>query len=252
MIRQDNKVSMGFNRLVKFRLVYLYILPVLIISQGCIRTSTVQNDDDIQQQMMTSALESNIVPVDQSYRIKPGDEIEIIVWEHSNFNTQTTVSSLGSFSMPLIGELNVSGLTQNELYNLVSEELSEYIRGEINLTVNIRSSENLRVSIFGRVSNPNNYPLVGSITLLEVISSAGGTTENADIRDIKIYRKNGNPAYIDVDLTQYLESGNMNSEQLLVYPGDIVYVPQKNNAIREMGDFLRDVILLFGIFSIAN
>lgn len=234
------------------RTIYLSTLAVVLILQGCIRTSTVQNDDEIQQQMMSSALESNIVPVDQSYRIRPGDEIEIIVWEHSDFNTQTTVSSLGTFSMPLIGEMKATGLTQAELYNLVTEELSEYIRGEINLTVNVRSSENLRVSIFGRVSNPNNYPLVGSITLLEVISSAGGTTENADIRDIKIYRKTGNPAYIDVDLTQYLESGNMNSDQLLVYPGDIVYVPQKNNAIREMGDFLRDVILLFGIFSIAN
>lgn len=233
-------------------MIILLLFSSLLISQGCIRQQAVRDDDEIQQQMMTSALESNLVPVDQAYRIKAGDEIEIIVWEHSNFNTQTNVSSLGTISMPLIGQLKVNGLTQDELYNLVSQELAEYIRGEINLTVNVRSSENLRVSVFGRVTNPNNYPLVGSITLLEVISSAGGTTENADIRDIKIYRKNGNPNYIDVDLTRYLESGNMNSEQLLVYPGDIVYVPQKNNAIREMGDFLRDVILLFGIFSIAN
>lgn len=232
---------------------WLLTAVVFVIAlQGCIHSEAVQNNEELQQQMMTSALESNVVPVDNSYRIKTGDEIEILAWEHSNFNTQTTVSSLGTISIPLLGELNVSGLTQPELYNLVHQELAQYIRGEINLTVTVRSSENLLVSIFGRVTRPNNYPVVEETSLLEVISSAGGTTDNANIRDIKIYRKSGNPNFIDVDLTQYLESGNLSSEQLVVYPGDIVYVPQKNNAIREMGDFLRDVILLFGIFSIAN
>lgn len=231
---------------------FLSIVVFFIPFQGCIHTEAVQNDEELQQQMMASALENNAVPVNNSYRIKTGDEIEILAWEHPNFNTQTTVSGLGSISVPLIGEINVSGLTQSELYNLIHRELGEYIRGEINLTVTVRSSENLLVSIFGRVTRPNNYTLVEETSLLEVISSAGGTTDNANIRDIKIYRKSGNPNFIDVDLTQYLESGNMSSEQLLVYPGDIVYVPQKNNAVREMGDFLRDVILLFGIFSIAN
>jgi polysaccharide export outer membrane protein len=231
---------------------YMLMIGFIIALQGCIHTEAVQNDEELQQQMMASALENNAVLVDDSYRVKTGDEIEILVWEHSNFDTQTTVSSLGTISIPLIGEVNVSGLTQPDLYNLIQHELSQYIRGEINLTINIRSSENLLVSIFGLVRNPNNYPLIEETSLFEVISSAGGTAENANIRNIKIYRKNGNPNFIDVDLTQYLESGNMSSDRLLVYPGDIVYVPQKNNAVREMGDFLRDVVLLFGIFSIAN
>lgn len=231
---------------------YLSLLALIIVLQGCIHTETIQNDENLQQQMMASALGNNVVPADNSYRIKSGDEIEVTVWEHPNFNTQTTVSSLGTISIPLMGVVNVSGLTQPELYNQIEHELSQYIRGEINLTVSVRSSENRLVSIFGRVTRPNNYPLVEGASLFEIISSAGGTTDNANIRDIKIYRRNGNPNFVDVDLTQYLESGNMTSEELIVYPGDIVYVPQKNNAIREMGDFLRDVILLFGIFSIAN
>lgn len=236
----------------EIRIGFLSVITLIIFFQGCIHTETVQNKEEMQQQMMASALESNIVPVNDSYRVQTGDEIEILVWEHPNFNTQTTVSSLGTISIPLIGEMNVSGLTQPDLYNLIQHELSQYLKGEINLTVYIRSSENLLVSIFGLVRNPNNYPLVEETSLFEIISSAGGTTENANIRNIKIYRKNGHPNFIDVDLTQHLESGNMSSESLLVYPGDIVYVPQKNNAVREMGDFLRDVVLLFGIFSIAN
>lgn len=229
---------------------YLSLFVLIILLNGCIHTETLQDDEGIQEQKMASEL--NIVPVDDSYRIRASDEIEIRAWEHPNFNTQTTVSSLGTISMPLLGELTVSGLTQPELYNLVYRELSQYIRGDISLTVSVRSSENLLISIFGRVTKPNNYPLVEATSIFEILSSAGGTTENANIRDVKVYRKRGNPNFIDLDLTQYLESGNMTSENLLVYPGDIVYVPEKNNAVREMSGFLRDVILLFGIFSFAN
>lgn len=243
---------MGIYRIFKILIGYLSLVILVVIIQGCISTEPLQDKERVQQQVSNMSAENDTVTVDDTYKIRTGDEIEILAWEHPNFNTLTKVSSLGTISVPLIGEIEVSGLTRIELSRLLHRELAKYLRGDINITVSVRNTDSMLVSVFGRVTQPDNYPLVEGTSLIKVISSAGGTVEDANIRRIKIYRKNGNPNYTSVDLTQYLESGNMNSDRLLVYPGDIVYIPQKDNAVRELGDFLRDVALLFGIFRVLN
>lgn len=250
MIKQN--AEMGIYKKIKVLIGYLFLALLVVTVQGCIYTETLQEKERIQQQITSAAIEADTVTVDDTYKIRTGDEIEVLAWEHPNFNTLTKVSSLGTIAVPLIGEIKVSGLTRIELSRLLHRELAKYIRGDINLTVSVRNTDNMLVSVFGRVARPDNYPLVEGTSLLKIISSAGGTAEDANIRSIKIYKKSGNPSYTDIDLTQYLESGNMNSDRLLVYPGDIVYVPKKDNAVRELGDFLRDVALLFGIFRVLN
>jgi hypothetical protein len=84
---------------------------------------------------------------------------------------------------------------------------------------------------------------------------AGGPSEQADLRNVRIYRKpSGSMAElhnVTIDLTQYLDGGR-NNPAAIVYPGDVVYVPEEENVIRETSQFLRDIVLLFGIFRVVN
>lgn len=226
----------------------LGILAVALFA-GCNSSRQLQ-EDNARHQLANNNAHSYTQP-DSLYKIRPGDEVEILVWEQDRFNTSTTVSNHGTIVVPLIGELNVTGLTRAQLQRELLRRLSEYIRGDINLTVSVRSTDNMQVSIFGMVSRPDNYQIVDETSIFRVLSMAGGPSEEANIRRVKIYRESGNPAYEVLDLTYYLESGRMD-KAVMVKPGDIVYVPQRQNAVREMSGFLRDVVLLFGIFRIVN
>lgn len=222
-------------------------ITVVMLLQGCITTQNMQDKDArnllADQQYAASS--------DSLYEIKKGDEIEILVWEHPDFNTTTTVSNLGTIAVPLIGEVKASGITHDELKQSLTKRLSEYIKDDINLTVSIRSTDTMLVSVFGMVARPDNYPVTNEASIFKILSMAGGPSEEANIRGVRIYRKDSNPTYQTLDLTHYLDSGQMSSATK-VYPGDVVYVPRKNNAVREVSGFLTDVVLLFGIFRVIN
>jgi polysaccharide export outer membrane protein len=187
----------------------------------------------------------------EDYEIQSGDEIEISVWGYDEFNTKKTVTSEGYITIPLIGELEAAGLTKDELEASLKEALSEYIRGEINLTLTIMSTQEHIVSVLGSVGRPDNYTITGDMNLFQVLSQAGGTTDQADLRNIKIYKGGQTSNAREIDLTTYLRNENTGSVAT-VQPGDIVYVPQQENMVRELSGFLRDVVVLFGLFRFLN
>lgn len=229
--------------------IYPFIILVLIMTQACTSTRELPADPPPQNQTTEPA---QPVASDNQYVIRPGDEIEILVWEQPSFNTLTTVSRLGTIAIPLVGEVSVAGLTQEELKRDLEGKLAEYIRDEINLTISIRNTDTLIVSVLGMVALPDNYPVVDQTSIFRILSTAGGHTEEANLKKVKVYQQSGPEDYVTLNLLEYLDSGQMNSSEILVRPGDIVYVPRKENVVREMSEFLRDVIILFGIFRVFN
>lgn len=229
--------------------IYPFIILVLIMTQACTATREMPYNSPPKT---PSAVQAQNAESENQYVIRPGDEIEILVWEQPSFNTLTTVSRLGTIAIPLVGEMMVSGLTKEELKRDLEGKLAEYIRDEINLTISIRNTDILIVSVLGMVTRPDNYPVVDQTSIFRILSTAGGTTEEANLKQVKLYRQQGPEDYVTLNLFEYLESGQMNSNALLVRPGDIVYVPKKENVVREMSEFLRDVIILFGIFRVFN
>lgn len=226
----------------------MFCFLVLLMS-GCISTQKMQEKNT--RKLISSNSDQFTTTTDSLYRIKRGDEIEILVWENPNFNTTTTVTNFGTIAVPLVGEIQAKGMTHDEFKKELRQKLSKYIKDDINLTVSVRNTDNMLVSVFGMVSRPDNYPIVEQTSIFKVLSMAGGPSEDANIRRVRIYRKNENPEYTTLDLTHYLDTGQINSA-LMVNPGDIVYVPKKNNAVREVSGFLGDVLLLFGIFRFIN
>lgn len=235
--------------LIENNILLCYILSFfMVLLQGCSNTQRMQ-----QESMQGFELPSQITSTaDSTYNIKTGDEIEILVWEQPNFNTKTTVSSTGTIAIPLIGEIQAGGLTRSEFKQDLTQHLSRYIKDEINLTVSIHNTDNMLVSVFGMVDRPDNYPVVNQASIFKILSMAGGPSDDADMRSVRIYRKDSNPHYTTLDLTEYLDSGELSNDVAQVFPGDVVYVPRKENIVREMSGFLRDVVLLFAIFRIVD
>jgi len=226
-----------------------FVVMLLAFVCGCSNGELTQ--DSLSRVIRSSSQSLQTDTQSDNYVLRQGDRVELMVWGYQEFNATTQVKELGTVSIPLIGEVTAVGFTKEQFIQQLKQKLAEYIQGEIKLTLSIISSVTQRVTVLGAVSRQENYPLTSDATLLEVLSTAGGTTLESDLRNIKILRNGQNGQPIHVDLTWYMENGEIESIPT-VRPGDTIFVPAKDNAIREVSVFMRDVIFIFGFFRIFN
>ena len=185
------------------------------------------------------------------YIISKGDQLQVTVWGYNEFTSTQIVKDNGMFTLPLIGDVKAAGLTKEDFVTILQKKLAEYIQGEIRITVSVLSSVGQRVTVLGAVLRPENYPIATDLNLLEVISMAGGYLPDARLSKIKIFRKNKLQPPVEVDLDYYLEMSDIESIPK-VYAGDMVFVPRRQNVVREFGEFFGSVALLFTLFRLTD
>jgi polysaccharide biosynthesis/export protein len=182
-----------------------------------------------------------------TYTIKQGDQVEISVWGYSEFNTTGIVREGGMITVPLVGDIHAEGNTKEEFLSELRTKLSQYIQGNADITVTISSLTKQRVAVWGAVIHQENYPVVGEVSLVEILASAGGATADSDLHHVKIIRA-GNPGKpIVVDVENYMENGDTDAIPK-VRAGDTVFVPTKDNVVRDFSGFFQDAVILFGFF----
>ena len=146
------------------------------------------------------------------------------------------VDSSGNIEMPIVGSIKASGLTCFEFSELLKISLKEYV-----LNPNVRTKIlNFRVSILGEVNNPGTFNVLNqNISLIELISTAGGFTNSANPSKILIIRDANNEIETRyVDLTNY---EFINSEYYYLKQNDEVYVkPDKASLAFDFG-ILRNI-----------
>lgn len=115
------------------------------------------------------------------YPIGSGDVLEISVSGMEEISTRTVrVSSEGTISLPFVGVLQASGLTEKELREEIGRRLEKNYMYNPQVNLFVREYRSRQVAVLGAVGKPGLYSLVGSgDTLLDVISQAGGMTDNA-------------------------------------------------------------------------
>jgi len=184
--------------------------------------------------------------------IRPGDQLEITVWGYPEFNTTSTVKELGTVPVPLIGEIVAAGMTSDDFKDALKQHLAAYVKGDTRVTVS-HVQMNLRISVMGSVTKQANYPVLKSVSLLEIIAEAGGPSSDADLRHVKIFRNgnnlNNSNDFEEVDLTKHLQEGDMQGIPK-VRPGDTVFVPKEDNLLKDLSEFGYEVLLLFGFFKL--
>lgn len=185
------------------------------------------------------------------YIIGKGDELLVTVFGYNEFTTTATVKDNSMITIPLIGDMPAAGKTKQEFIADLKKKLAEYIQGDINVTVTVLSSIGQRATILGAVTRPDNYPISSEVTLLELVSMAGGYTADARLSKIKIFHKEKLQPPTDVDLDDYLERADIESMPR-IKAGDIVFVPRQENVVKEFGEFFRDVAFLFTLFRLTD
>jgi polysaccharide export outer membrane protein len=161
----------------------------------------------------------------RAYRIGPGDLLELKVFEVKELDQTVRVSEDGSITLPLLGRVMVEGLTQEGVVQRLTGLLSaKYVKNP-QVTIFIKEYKNQQVAVIGAVENAGSYELVGRKNLLQIISMAGGFTENSG-NDVFILREgpDGKTSTITIDLKDLLVNGNQ-ALNVPLEPNDVINVP---------------------------
>jgi polysaccharide export outer membrane protein len=132
----------------------------------------------------------------------------------------------GEIDFPVLGAVNIAGLTPEETKKLLKEKLTPYLKDPI---INIRL-KNFTVTILGEVQQPGTYPVLGEqITILEAIGLANDLTIKGQRKNVMVIRDfNGTKVYTRVDLTK---KESLNSPAYYLSQNDVVYVEPNQSAV---------------------
>ena len=173
----------------------------------------------------------------KAYRIGVNDELHISVWDEPDLDKQVTVLNDGTILFPLIGRIQVKGLTVLKLTMNITGLLDKDYVVDPQVTVKITEYNSQNIYILGHVSKPGLYSLKGETNVLKAIAMAGGVAPQAgeklqllklsgkDIHQGKkvenLLKKN---KFKEVSLNALLKLGDL-SQNLPVEADDVIFIP---------------------------
>lgn len=170
---------------------YLSIILLSIAISGCGGPSqlggspdvTVVSSEGLPEPTRVDQLSSN-----RPYLIGPFDKLKIDVFGIEDLSKEVQIDASGRLSFPLVGVVEASGLTPGEL----SDELEKRLQGRYvrdpQVTVNLEETVSQVITVDGQVGKPGLYPVIGRMTLMRAVATAGGTSEFAKLNDVVIFR----------------------------------------------------------------
>jgi len=158
------------------------------------------------------------------YRIGPQDVVQIDVWKEPEITRTIPVRPDGKISLPLVNDLQAAGLTAMQLAAVIREGLTKYLTNP-QVTVTVTAINSRRVFITGEVSRTGALPLLPNMTVLQALSSAGGFTPFARIKDIYILRiEDGRQTKYPFHYKDVIK-GKRPEDNILLQPNDVIVVP---------------------------
>jgi polysaccharide biosynthesis/export protein len=161
--------------------------------------------------------------VPSDYVIGPDDTLRIAVWKEPDMSATLPVRPDGKISLPLLDDVQASGMTPMQLSASIKEKLKKYI-ADPRVTVVVTAMNSQRVFVTGEVTHTGAMALLPNMTVLQALSSAG-FTQFASLKSIYLLRMvNGQQTKIPFNYKDVVK-GNHPQENILLKPGDTIVVP---------------------------
>ena len=157
------------------------------------------------------------------YVIGPEDVLHISVWKETELTTTLPVRPDGKISLPLLDDVQASGLTPKQLAASVTEKLKKYI-ADPRVTVVVTAINSKRVYLTGEVLHSGAMSMSPNMTVLQALSSAG-INQFANTKRIYVLRtENGKQQKLPVNYHK-LVKGEQIEQNYVLQPGDTIVVP---------------------------
>ncbi|MBE7941701.1 MULTISPECIES: polysaccharide export protein EpsE [Ramlibacter] len=159
------------------------------------------------------------------YRLSPGDSIKVQVYQNPELGLETRVSDSGVVNYPLVGAVQLGGLTVTEAETRIATALKQGgILKAPQVNINVLQVRGSQVAVLGEVQKPGRVPLeTTGMRASEVLAAAGGITPSGGDVLTVTGRRGGQPFRKNIDIPALL-SGSAGSEDVVIQPGDSLYV----------------------------
>jgi polysaccharide export outer membrane protein len=165
------------------------------------------------------------VALPADYVIGPDDALGVLYWREPNMSVeQVVVRPDGMITLPLLNEVKAAGFTTEQLRTQVTELAKKFVE-EPSITIVVRQINSRKVFITGQVARPGPYPINSPITVLQLITTAGGLLEFAKGKEIKILRNEGGRVQLIKFNYQDVIRGKNLPQNIELKPGDQIVVP---------------------------
>ena len=164
------------------------------------------------------------VSPDADYRIGPQDVVRIDIWKEPDISRTIPVRPDGKISVPLLNDVQASGLTAMQLAGSLREGLSKYLTNP-QVTVTVTEINSRRVYLTGEVNRPGALPLLPNMTVLQALSSGGGFTQFAKLKNIYVMRSENSKQVKYPFNYKEVVKGNHPEQNILLQPGDVIVIP---------------------------
>lgn len=185
------------------------LASMLALQLGCLTACTETGGLPLEA---ASALPSS----DNTYRVGPGDVLRISTYMETDLTNTFTILPNGKLAFPLTGEVDVAGMTTEEIRLMLEQRLGGGMVKNPKVAVNV--AEFRPIYIMGEVAKPGRYPFEPNMTLHRAVAVAGGYTVRANSRQLILHR-DGDQVNRRVPLEV--------RSQFAVRPGDILTVPKR-------------------------
>jgi polysaccharide export outer membrane protein len=162
------------------------------------------------------------------YRIGPGDNLQVFVWNRPELSVTVPVRPDGFISTPLAENVQASGKTPSELARDMEKVLAEYVRSpSVNIIVTgFVGAIGDQIRVVGQATRPQALPYRSGMTLLDVMIAVGGLGEFAAGNRAKLVRRTGDKQVeIKLRLNDLVNDGDIRAN-LRVQPGDVIIIPE--------------------------
>lgn len=161
---------------------------------------------------------------DPRYKIGPQDVLKIDVWREDQLTRTVPVRPDGKITLPLLNDVQAAGLTPMELAGVIGEQLKKFINNP-QVSVTLIEINSRRVYVNGEVTKPGAYALLPHMNVLQALSSSGGFTQFARIKNIYVLRtENGKQIKLPFNYKESI-TGKNPEQNIELQPGDVIVVP---------------------------
>lgn len=159
------------------------------------------------------------------YIIGPSNVLAINVWKDTELTRTVTVRPDGKISLPLVGELAVSGSTALSVQRVIAQRLTEYVSNP-QVTVIVQEVKSQTYVIVGKIAHPGAYALGKPTTVLEAIAIGGGFLDFAKVSKVNIIRRRerGPSETLHFDYKKVIKGQNA-GQNVELKNGDTIVVP---------------------------
>lgn len=152
------------------------------------------------------------------------DVLQVNVWREPELSSTVVVRPDGKITLPLVNEIQASGLTARQLQEQITAKLKDFVASPV-VTVMVQQIRSQTVFIMGEVSKAGEYPMGAPMTVLELLGRAGGFREYAKTKRIRIIRdENGRQTQFGFNYNDFIK-GKHPEQNIILKNGDVVIVP---------------------------